>query len=182
MKIFTDTQIKELDQYTIEHEPIAGIDLMERAAKALTQAIVEEWTTQTPFVVFAGPGNNGGDALAVARMLAEKGYQVSVYLFNIQSNLSEECAENKERIIDCKKIANFVEVHDNFDPPQLTENMVVVDGLFGAGLSKPLYGGFSALVKYINQSPCKVVSIDMTTRSEERRVGKECRSRWSPYH
>ena len=161
MKIFTDTQIKELDQYTIEHEPITGIDLMERAAKALTQAIVEEWTTQTPFVVFAGPGNNGGDALAVARMLAEKGYQVSVYLFNIQSNLSEECAENKERIIDCKKIANFVEVHDNFDPPQLTENMVVVDGLFGAGLSKPLYGGFSALVKYINQSPCKVVSIDM---------------------
>ena len=161
MKIFTDTQIKELDQYTIEHEPIAGIDLMERAAKALTQAIVEEWTTQTPFVVFAGPGNNGGDALAVARMLAEKGYQVSVYLFNIQSNLSEECAENKERIIDCKKIANFVEVHDNFDPPQLTENMVVVDGLFGVGLSKPLYGGFSALVKYINQSPCKVVSIDM---------------------
>ena len=99
--------------------------------------------------------------MAVARMLAEKGYQVSVYLFNIQSNLSEECAENKERIIDCKKIANFVEVHDNFDPPQLTENMVVVDGLFGAGLSKPLYGGFSALVKYINQSPCKVVSIDM---------------------
>ena len=161
MKIFTDTQIKELDQYTIEHEPIAGIDLMERAAKALTQAIVEEWTTQTPFVVFAGPGNNGGDALAVARMLAEKGYQVSVYLFNIQSNLSEECAENKERIIDCKKIANFVEVHDNFDPPQLTENVVVIDGLFGAGLSKPLYGGFSALVKYINQSPCKVVSIDM---------------------
>ena len=161
MKIFTDTQIKELDQYTIEHEPIAGIDLMERAAKALTQAIVEEWTTQTPFVVFAGPGNNGGDALAVARMLAERGYQVSVYLFNIQSNLSEECAENKERIIDCKKIANFVEVHDNFDPPQLTENMVVVDGLFGVGLSKPLYGGFSALVKYINQSPCKVVSIDM---------------------
>ena len=161
MKIFTAAQIRELDTYTIEHEPIAGIDLMERAAKALTQAIVEEWTTQTPFVVFAGPGNNGGDALAVARMLAEKGYQVSVYLFNIQSNLSEECAENKERIIDCKKIANFVEVHDNFDPPQLTENMVVVDGLFGAGLSKPLYGGFSALVKYINQSPCKVVSIDM---------------------
>ena len=68
MKIFTGAQIHELDTYTIEHEPIRSIDLMERAAKALTKAISEEWTNQTPIVVFAGPGNNGGDALAVARM------------------------------------------------------------------------------------------------------------------
>ena len=87
MKIFTHTQIHELDKYTIEHEPISSIDLMERAAKALTQAVMEIYAPSVPVVVFAGPGNNGGDALAMARMLAEKNYTVSAYLFNISGSL-----------------------------------------------------------------------------------------------
>ena len=161
MKILTSSQMHELDQYTIEHEPISSIDLMERAAKAITLAIAETWTTFTPVVVFAGPGNNGGDALAVSRMLAEKGYTVSVYLFNINNHLSEDCAENKKRAQDCKRIKSFTEVIHEFDPPQLTSTTLVVDGLFGTGLNKPLDSGFAALVKYINQSPCKVVSIDV---------------------
>ena len=66
MKIFTGAQIRELDKYTIEHEPIKSIDLMERAARALTRAITDRWGSCTKVVVFAGPGNNGGDALAVA--------------------------------------------------------------------------------------------------------------------
>ena len=73
MKILTSAQIHELDKYTIEHEPIASIDLMERAARVLTEAIASEYGTAMPVVVFAGPGNNGGDALAVARMLAQRG-------------------------------------------------------------------------------------------------------------
>ena len=161
MKIFNSTQIHELDKYTIDHEPISSIDLMERAATAITQAITDTWTTFTPMVVFAGPGNNGGDALAVARMLADRGYTVSVYLFNIKGALSDDCAENKCRAMENKHIANFVEVIHEFDPPQLTTGTVVVDGLFGTGLDKPLDKGFASLVKYINQSPCKVVSIDM---------------------
>lgn len=83
MKILTGAQIRELDKYTIEHEPIASIDLMERAARAITAAIQQQWPQGTPVVVFAGPGNNGGDALAVSRMLAEKGYSVDAYLFNV---------------------------------------------------------------------------------------------------
>ena len=71
MKIFTSAQIHELDKFTIENEPIKSIDLMERAAKALAHAIATRWDVSTPVVVFAGPGNNGGDALAVARLLAE---------------------------------------------------------------------------------------------------------------
>ena len=59
MKIFTSSQIHELDKYTIENEPISSIDLMERAARALTQAIMDTWDVETPVVVFAGPGNNG---------------------------------------------------------------------------------------------------------------------------
>ena len=71
MKILTGAQIRELDQYTIDHEPIASIDLMERASRAITQAITTRFESTTPIVVFAGPGNNGGDALAVSHAVGE---------------------------------------------------------------------------------------------------------------
>lgn len=161
MKIFTSAQIHELDKYTIEHEPITSLNLMERAAKALTRAIEQEWSNRTPVVVFAGPGNNGGDALAVARLLSEDGYGVSVFLFNVHNKLSADCATNKKRLIEGKRVKQFTEVTVNFDPPQLEAGMLVVDGLFGSGLNKPLAGGFAAMVKYINQSAAKIVSIDL---------------------
>ena len=160
MKIFTSAQIHELDKYTIDNEPIKSIDLMERAAKALTQVIVDTWSSTTPVIVFAGPGNNGGDALAVARMLADKNYDVKVWLFNISGQLSADCAVNKQRFID-KRSKALVEVTQEFEPPVLEANMLIVDGLFGSGLNKPLAGGFASLVKYINSSPAKVVSIDV---------------------
>jgi len=161
MKIFTNAQIHELDQYTIEHEPISSVDLMERAAKAITRTISEQWSNSTPVVVFAGPGNNGGDALAVARMLAESNYNVSAYLFNISSHLSADCATNRQRLRDSKQVKTFIEVTQEFEPPQLEADTLVVDGLFGSGLNKPLAGGFASLVKYINASPSQVVSIDL---------------------
>lgn len=161
MKIFTSKQIHELDKYTIEHEPIASIDLMERAARILSGAIREKWPNTQPIVVFAGPGNNGGDGLAVSRMLAEAGYQVSVYLFNISGHLSADCAANKKRLEDSKQVKVFIEVTQEFDPPVLEKGMLVIDALFGSGINKPLAGGFASLVKYINASPSEVVSIDL---------------------
>lgn len=161
MKIFTGAQIRELDKYTIDNEPVKSIDLMERASKAVTRAIVEMWDSDTPVVVFAGPGNNGGDALAVARMMAELKYQVSVYLFNINGKLSDDCETNKKRLSECRAVKNFTEITNEFDPPELGTGMLVVDGLFGSGLNKPLTGGFASLVKYINQSSSTVVSIDV---------------------
>lgn len=161
MKIFTSAQIHELDKYTIEHEPIKSVDLMERAARAITRAITDRWHNDTPMVVFAGPGNNGGDALAVARMLSEEDYAVTVYLFNISGHLSDDCAANKARLSECRRLKQLTEVTQEFDPPQLTAETLVIDGLFGSGLNKPLAGGFASLVKYINASPCRVVSIDM---------------------
>lgn len=149
-----------MDKYTIDNEPIKSIDLMERAAKALTQAITDNWNYNTPVIIFAGPGNNGGDALAVARMLIEKDYEVTVYLFNITGHLSEDCLTNKKRLIERRSRA-LIEVMQEFDPPQLEKGMLVVDGLFGSGLNKPLAGGFASLVKYINASPAQVVSIDV---------------------
>lgn len=161
MKIFTGAQIHELDKYTIEHEPIKSVDLMERAAKAITRAICDTWNNDMPVVVFAGPGNNGGDALAVARMLAEQKYSVSVYLFNINGTLSDDCKTNKQRLTETSAVKMFTEITNEFDPPKLEKGMLVVDGLFGSGLNKPLAGGFASLVKYINQSAATVVSIDV---------------------
>lgn len=160
MKILTSSQLKELDKYTIAHEPIASIDLMERAAIALTNAIIRRWDKSFKMVVFAGPGNNGGDALAVARMLSQRGYHVEVFLFNTKGKLSEECQTNLERLKMCGSVY-FTEISTQFDPPELTESHVVIDGLFGSGLNKPLSGGFAAVVKYINASKAQVAAIDI---------------------
>ena len=134
---------------------------MERAAIQLTDSIVAEWDKDMKVVVFAGPGNNGGDALAVARMLAVRGYNVSTWLFNTSGRLSDDCKKNRDRLKDVKQVASFVMVTEEFDPPTLDAQTLVVDGLFGSGLNKPLTGGFASLVKYVNTSPAKVVSIDI---------------------
>ncbi len=134
---------------------------MERAASTLVRAISETWAIQTPVIVFAGPGNNGGDGLAIARLLSEQGYKVSAYLFNISGHLSPDCAINKKRLESCKRLHAFIEVTQEFDPPVLEKDMLVVDALFGSGINKPLAGGFASLVKYINASPSQVVSIDV---------------------
>lgn len=160
MKIFTTASIKQLDAFTIENEPISSIDLMERASRALAKAISERWDASTPFTVFAGPGNNGGDALAVSRILAGKGYKLEVYLFNTKGSLSPDCHTNKERLAGIPNV-DFHEVTSQFTPPALTADHVVIDGLFGSGLNKALSGGFAAVVKYINASSAMVVAIDI---------------------
>ncbi|MBO7051363.1 MAG: NAD(P)H-hydrate epimerase, partial [Prevotella sp.] len=137
MKILTGKQIHELDRYTIEHEPITSINLMERAATALTKAITARWDTETPFVVFAGPGNNGGDALAVTRQLLDKGYDATAYLFNVKGTLSPDCTVNRDRM-NKQYSGKIVEITREFEPPHLTTDMVVIDGLFGSGVNKPL--------------------------------------------
>ncbi len=127
IKIFPTIQIKELDAYTIENEPVASIDLMERASQALAKTISERWNTETPFTVFAGPGNNGGDALAVSRLLAQQGYRVEVYLFNTKGSLSPDCETNKKRLTELSGI-DFHEITTQFVPPELTARHVVLDG------------------------------------------------------
>ena len=118
MKIFPSSSIKKLDAYTIENEPIASIDLMERAATVLTKAITDRWNTETPVTIFAGPGNNGGDALAVARMMAEKGYKIEVFLFNTKGELSPDCQTNKE-LVEMMEEVKFHEINTQFVPPAL---------------------------------------------------------------
>ena len=99
MKILTGGQFRELDLYTIEHEPISSLDLMERASRAIADEILRRWDNPLQRVmVFSGPGGNGGDGLAVARMLAEAGREVTAYLFNVKDHLNPDCEVNRDRL------------------------------------------------------------------------------------
>ena len=163
MKIFTNDGLRRIGDRTVEKEGIEMLDLIERAASAVSYELISRWRTSKRFVFFAGPGDNGADALAVARMMYEQGYKPEVYLFNIKSaQLSPCCLANRDRLLETVgEDIEFTEVIQNFNPPELDENDVVVDGLFGNGLRTPLKGGYTALVQYINSSNAYVVSIDV---------------------
>lgn len=162
MKIFTTQSTKLLDRLTIEYEPVSSIDLMERAAEALTSEICNTISPSQRIYIFAGPGNNGGDALATARLLIDRGYKPVVYLFNTMPNhrLSADCEQNRERL---RRTGHndFFEITNQFTPPVVNSDDCVIDGLFGAGLKEPLTGGFASLVRYINESGAFVISIDI---------------------
>lgn len=161
MKIFTSQQLKALDQYTIQNEPVESYALMERAAQRMASVLLKRYgAAGRRYVVFAGPGNNGGDALAIARILAEYEAQIDAYIFNIGGRISENCAENEKRLAGMKSVT-LTEITQQFDPAPLSADDIVVDGLFGTGLNKPLAGGFAGLVAYINSQKAHVVSIDV---------------------
>lgn len=160
LKIFTTDKVKTLDQYTIQHEPISSIDLVERAATQFMHEFCRRYSKQTRIIIFAGQGNNGADALAIARLLTEESYRVETYLFNPTEHLSPDCEANKRRLLLMDRV-EFTEVIEDFTPPVLTEHDIVIDGLFGSGLNRPLTGGFAAVVDYINKSDTHVVSIDI---------------------
>jgi len=159
MKLFTTAQIRELDRYTIENEPIASIDLMDRAANALYWKFIANFTYKQPVCVIAGPGNNGGDALALASMLLFSGFVVNVYQVHTGS-LSSDCRENKKRLLDIFP-DSYTELHHDFVAPVITGDTIIVDGLFGSGLSRPLTGIYAQTVEWMNQSECKIFSIDI---------------------
>lgn len=159
MKFFNTPLIKAIDAYTIEHEPVASIDLMERAAHALTAAVLERYAGRT-FMVFAGSGNNGGDGLAVARMLHAVGCKVAVWLVNQKGELSPDCAVNLERLQGTD--VPVVHVQDNFVMPSFPVDTVIIDALFGSGLDRPVVSGvFADVIRGIDACENDVVAIDM---------------------
>lgn len=161
MKIFASDVIKDIDRATCEAQKIDSIELMERAANAISCEIVSRFLPSQRIVVIAGPGNNGGDALGAARMLIEQGYKsVEIFLFNVKNSLSHDCAEQRKRLIAMDGV-DFTEVTRDFTPPYLSDGDVVLDGLFGSGLREPLQGGFMSLVRYINESKAYTISIDV---------------------
>ena len=161
MKILNSKILKEIDEATCKAQEIDSLELMDRAANAICCEIVSRFLPNRRIIVMAGPGNNGGDALGVARLLIEQGYRrVEIYLFNIKGRLTHDCAEERKRLISIEGVS-FTEVTRDFHPPHIDSSDIVVDGLFGSGLREPLQGGFVALAKLINDSGAYVVSVDI---------------------
>ena len=159
MKLFYTSQIHDLDQYTIEHEPIASVDLMERAAKCILEEFIQLFPVTSPVCIFAGPGNNGGDALALARLLLEKSYKVNVVLLQ-SGKLSRDCEINKNRLQE-KFPERITILTDNFVAPEISEETILIDGLFGSGLTRGIEGIYASAINWMNDSGCKIISIDI---------------------
>ncbi|MEA3477645.1 MAG: NAD(P)H-hydrate epimerase, partial [Bacteroidota bacterium] len=159
MKIFRAEQVREIDAYTIKNEPIRSIDLMERAAIRLTGWYVRHYHTDQKVMIFAGPGNNGGDALAMARMLADRQFRVVCYLLRF-GKLSDDCAANMERLME-QNLVKLIEVSDQDSLPEIKKEDVVVDGIFGSGLSRKVSGLPAIAIRHINKTAGTVIAIDI---------------------
>lgn len=160
MKLFTTRQIAGIDQYTIAHEPIVDIDLMERASQRMYLSVLKDIPGKAELIFLAGPGNNGGDALALARMFAARGNNCSVYRLDTGKHLSGSPAVNWQRLKEQgKAILNIISSEIEF--PELGKQSIVFDGLFGSGLARPLTGLPANLVKHVNHSGCRVYAIDI---------------------
>jgi NAD(P)H-hydrate epimerase len=160
MKIFATKQIAKIDKFTIENEPVADIDLMERAAMQITNWLVQRFSTEQKMMFFAGPGNNGGDALAIARQLANFDFQCEVFLLDFEKELKGSPAINWKRLEDQGKV-KLVKIGQAEDFPNTEPADVLIDGLFGSGLSRPLEGLPAVLVKKMNDLPNIIVAIDI---------------------
>ncbi|MBK6994462.1 MAG: NAD(P)H-hydrate dehydratase [Lewinellaceae bacterium] len=161
MKIYSTAQTRAWDAYTIENEPIASVNLMNRAAQVFTDWLVQIYPDNTrPVVVFCGTGNNGGDGVAVARLLHWLGFDAKVVV----------CDFAAKRSADFEAQIALLPQHDNIsiewfniakDMPAVSPNALVIDALFGSGLNGPLKGEWAQVVDYLNDLPNEVVSIDL---------------------
>ncbi|MFN8209214.1 MAG: NAD(P)H-hydrate dehydratase, partial [Bacteroidales bacterium] len=160
MKVFPVSQIKVIDARTIELEPVASIDLMERAAESCTGWIVTRFPHTRPVVVFAGPGNNGGDGLAIARQLRRFGYEVTVYLPELGGGYSVDFKKNLDQL---KGVEGVIirSLQEKAPLPEINSNSIVLDAIFGSGLNRPASGLAAQVIRHINQCGRDVISIDL---------------------
>ena len=159
MKILTAQQLKRVDQITLEKENITSIELMERAANTCAEWIIKHYKTHHNFYIFCGSGNNGGDGLAIARILKLKHYIVSVFIVS-NAAYSDEFEENFERWQ--KTGAPTKSLHSDDDFPDLSnKNIVIIDALFGIGLNREVKGLTATLINTLNHADNDIISIDI---------------------
>ncbi len=157
MKIFNPSQLKEADNYTIEYEPISSIDLMERAATKCFEWIIEKYKSDESIAVFCGIGNNGGDGLALSRMLIDAGWKVRTYVVEFSNNYSLDFTTNYKLLENKSPIKHIV----GLDTIPKLESDIIVDAIFGVGISRPPLGFTKKLIQKINSSKSSIISIDM---------------------
>ena len=160
MKIFKSPQIREIDKTTIEKEPVLSINLMERAAWQLYGFIEEKFSKDTPITLLAGPGNNGGDAVALARLLTDNNYNANLWLLKIGKDRSTDCQANIKRLEAYSNI-QIHELSDKDEFPEIPANHLIIEGIFGSGLTRPAEGWPAKVIEFINRLPNQVMSIDI---------------------
>ena len=160
MKILSAEEIRLWDQYTIEQEPVSSIKLMERAAGKCADWLLNQYPAATSFAIFCGKGNNGGDGLAIARMLLENKYQVTIYILEFGHKGTDDFQTNLARL---HKLPghdiHFIQSEQQFHP--FPQGQIIVDALFGSGLNRPLEGVTAKLVEHINNSGHEIIAIDI---------------------
>lgn len=157
MKILPVDLIREADKYTIAHEPIADIDLMERAAAECFYWMVANIRGDRCVKVFCGSGNNGGDGFALARMLAGNGISVDVFHVGNLESMSPSCKTNHDRL----SSVTCLELTESSEMPKIAPSDIVVDAIFGNGITRPCTGIHAKLIDHINRSHATIVSVDM---------------------
>lgn len=161
MKIFSANQIREWDNFTIQHEPITSIDLMERASLTFVNWFVEKTSdTSEKVSIFCGQGNNGGDGLAIARILQEHFYEVEIFICKIGNILSEDFSINLNRLPPFQNIKiHQIEKNDVF--PKIENRGILIDAIFGSGLNRPVEGYWAELLEHLNQQNQTIFSVDI---------------------
>ncbi|MCP1300858.1 NAD(P)H-hydrate dehydratase [Chryseobacterium sp. S0630] len=159
MKVFTAEQIRNWDQFTISQEPVSSIQLMERASMAVAHWISEHCKNHKKLAIFCGNGNNGGDGLAVARLLYLKGFDVDVFVNDSKRKFSEDASVNLKRLRDLSGIS--VRKLDTKEQYNFDDKTIIIDTLFGTGLSRPLEGEYKMLVEQLNTKKNIKISIDI---------------------
>jgi NAD(P)H-hydrate epimerase len=160
MKILPVEKIREADAYTIANEPVESIDLMERAAKTCFKWIRKKIDRDRRIIVFCGLGNNGGDGLVVARLLAQDKFIVEVFVIRYSEKCSDDFQLNYERLKNVGEV-EITDLMDGDELPVINSDDVVVDAVFGSGLSKPVKDFPAKVIRHINSSTAIVIAIDM---------------------
>ncbi len=163
MKILLAHQVRELDAYTIQHEPIASIDLMERAALAFVKWFQQRFPdTDRPVHIFCGPGNNGGDGLAVARLLHQRLYPITVWICDANTEQTPDFQINMQRLPQ-KSDLQICTIKPDEVLPTLPAQALLIDAIFGAGLNRPLSGFWARLITHLNEQALTRIAIDIPT-------------------
>ncbi len=157
MKIFSAAQIRKWDDYTIRHEPVSSINLMERAGMLCCNWITGNVEKDLPYIIFCGTGNNGGDGVAIARMLVAAKKKVKVFILEGEKR-SADFNTNFARL---QPILHEVKFISSGNLPVIDNETIIIDSLYGTGLNRPLEGLAVELILHINQSAGIVVSIDI---------------------
>lgn len=160
MKIFSSSQIKACDAFTIQKEGITSAALMERAADACYQWISTHYAIDKPLLVVCGMGNNGGDGLALTRILLQNGFSAKAVILKSGAQFSAD-ASHHLALLHHLAPDNIRILEEGMFVTELADDILIVDALFGTGLNRPLEGWPAAFVKELNELPNEKIAIDI---------------------